>query len=167
MNGGFSQLMLPSRIRQIESVRPISPLSGASPGNNGVETSETDDIMSGPYTGMIVDVRGIRAMPCMVPRVCDENGQEIFGSAFASREFAVQYGMTGYLSDLGAATAHPRVAGRPLILKGLRIGGVEGTDIVVSNTDAARLRSAFENLAFLRQCRVLIVMDHLGAHEEG
>lgn len=167
MNGGFSQLMLPARIKQIEPVKPSSPSSNGSSGNNGTETSDTDDITVGPYTGMIVDVRGINVTPCMVPRVCDENGQEVFGSVYASREFAVQNGMAGYLSDLSAATEHPRVAGHPLILKGLRVGGTGGTDIVVSNTDAARLRSAFENLAFLRQCRVLIVMDGPDAQKEG
>jgi hypothetical protein len=57
---------------------------------------------------------------------------------------------------MDAAARHPRVADKPLVLKGLR---TSGTDIVVSNTDAARLRSAFENLAFLRQCRVVIVLD--------
>ena len=167
MNGGFSQLMLPTRIKQIEPVKPISPLSNGSSGNNGIEIPEADDIITGPYTGMIVDVRGINVVPCMVPRVCDENGKEVFGAAFASREFAVQYGMTGYLTDLSAAMKNPRVADRPLIIKGLRIGGAKGTDIVVSNTDAARLRSASENLAFLRQCRVLIVMDLPGEHKDG
>lgn len=167
MNGGFSQLILPTRIRQIEPVKPISSLPNESAGNNGTEISEAFDITPGSYTGMIVDVRGIHITPCMAPRVCDENGHEIFGSAFASREFAVQHGMTGYLSDLGVAAKHPRVADRPLILKGLRIGGPGGNDIVVSNTDAARLRSSFENLAFLRQCRVLIVMDPLDGRKEG
>ena len=116
---------------------------------------------------MIVDVRGIPITPCMAPRVCDENGKEVFGSAYASREFAVQYGMTGYLSDLDAATRNPRVADRPLIIKGLRTDVAGRTDIVVSNTDAARLRSAFENLAFLRQCRVLIVMDAQDPNKKG
>jgi hypothetical protein len=167
MNGGFSQLVLPAKIKQIEPVKPISPISEKASGNDGLAASERDTIGSGPYTGMIVDARGIGATPCMMPRVCDESGQEIFGSAFASREFAVQHGMSGYLSDLGAAGKDPRVADHPLILKGLRIGGPEGTDIIVSNTDAARLRSAFENLAFLRQCRVLIIMDLTDAQKKG
>ena len=167
MNGGFSQLTLPTRIKQIEPVKPITPAKNRSSENGETEITETTDSTPGPYTGMIVDVRGINVTPCMVPRVCDENGQEVFGSAFASREFAVQHGVTRYLSDLGAATEDPRVADRPLILKGLRIGGAGGTDIVVSNTDAARLRSASENLAFLRKCRVLIVMDRPESQKNG
>ena len=167
MNGGFSQLVLPAKVKQIEPVKPISSLPNGVPEEGGTGSPETDTIAEGPYTGMIVDVRGIDVAPCMAPRVCDESGQEIFGSAFASREFAVQHGMTGYFSDLSAATENPRVADRPLILKGLRTSGAGGTDIVVSNTDANRLRSAFENLAFLRQCRVVIVMDLPEAYKEG
>lgn len=159
MYGAFYQLVLPERIKQIESVKPISTVSDEGLEDAGGDASDTGQIVSAPYTGMIVDVRGINITPCLAPRVCDESGREVFGAAYASREYAVLHGMTGYLSDLDAATHHPRVADRPLILKGIRNGEAGETDIVVSNTDAARLRSAFENLAFLRQCRVLIVVD--------
>jgi hypothetical protein len=167
MNGGFSQLVLPKVIKQIASVRPIDGTSETPSTADADGASATSEVVSGPYTGMIVDVRGIDITPCMAPRVCDENGQEVFGPAYASREFAVQRGMTGYVSDMETAARHPRVADRPLIMKGLRTGGAGGTDIVVSNTDAARLRSAFENLAFLRQCRVVIVLDAFDASGEG
>jgi len=167
MNGGFYQLVLPKVIKQFVIVKPISAASDTSLVNETAAVSTTGDVVSGPYTGMIVDVRGIGITPCMAPRVCDENGQEVFGPAYASREFAVQHGMTGYMTDMAAATGNSRVADRPLILKGLRAGGAGGTDIIVSNTDAARLRSAFENLAFLRQCRVMIVLDAPDACGEG
>jgi hypothetical protein len=165
MSGGFSQLVLPAGIKQIESVKPTNTTSDSQSGKNGV--LDTGDVVKGPYTGMIVDARGIDIVPCMAPRVCDENGQEVFGPAYASREFAVQHGMAGYVSDMETANQHPRVADRPLILKGLRACGAGGTDIIVSNTDAARLRSAFENLAFLRQCRVMIVLDVSDTDGEG
>jgi hypothetical protein len=167
MNGGFSQLVLPEVIRQIESVKPISTSPGFGAEEDIVDVSTFTEIVTGPYTGMIVDGRGIGITPCMVPRVCDENGQEVFGPAYASREFAVQNGMIGYVSDMDAAARHPRVADRPLILKGLRTGGTGNCDVVVSNVDAARLRSAFENLALLRQCRVMIVMDMPNTSGEG
>ncbi len=167
INGGFSQLVLPEVIRQIESVKPISTSPEPQSEEDIGDISTFAEIVTGPYTGMIVDSRGIGLTPCMVPRVCDENGQEVFGPAYASREFAVQNGMIGYASDMDEAARHPRVADRPLILKGLRAGGTGGYDIIVSNVDAARLRSAFENLALLRQCRVMIVVDMPNAYGEG
>jgi hypothetical protein len=167
MDGGFSQLVLPEVIRQIESVKPISTSPDGRSGEDVVDAAAAVEIVTGPYTGMIVDGRGIGITPCMVPRVCDENGQEVFGPAYASREFAVQNGMIRYASDMDAASRHPRVADHPIILKGLRAGNTGGYDIVVSNLDAARLRSAFENLALLRQCRVMIVLDTPNNCSEG
>lgn len=164
MNGGFSQLVLPKVIKQFESVKPITDTSENS---SGSDTEGVSAMEEGPYTGMIIDVRGLDVSPCMAPRVYDENGQEVFGPAYASREFAVQKGMIGYVSDMNAATQNPRVADRPLKLRGLRTDGAGGTNIIVSNTAAARLRSASENLAFLRQCRVLIVLDVPDASGEG
>ena len=41
----------------------------------------------------IIDAKGLNAKPAMSPKVVDENGQEVYGSAYVSREFAVQQGM--------------------------------------------------------------------------
>lgn len=164
MNGGFSQLVLPKVIEQIESVKPITDTSINPLVRDTEGFSATGDVLSGPYTGMIIDARGLDVTPCMAPRVYDENGQEVFGPAYASREYAVQRGMTGYVSDMNAAIQNSRVAGHPLRLIGLRAEGTGGTNIIVSNSDAARLRSDSESLTFRRQCRVMIVLD---AHDAG
>jgi hypothetical protein len=95
----------------------------------------------------------------MVPKILDEDAREVYGSAFVSREYAVQQGMSGYSKDLAAAQSNQRVADHPLTVKGLRTGGVGHSDIIISNTDAHRLRSASENLSFMRKCRVIIVVD--------
>lgn len=165
MSGGFSQLVLPKVITQIESITPINTASDTSiPGLEGGQALDPDMSL---YTGIIIDGRGLDIIPCMAPRVFDENGQEVFGPAYASREFAVQYGVSGYVPDMDAAVQDSRVADRPLTLKGVRIGDGEGSDIIVSNADAARLRSESENLALLRQCRVMIVLDPPDVEAEG
>jgi hypothetical protein len=162
MNGGFAQLVLPKVIRQIESVKPITGTSENPSNTGGVPATG-----GGGNTGMIIDGRGLDVTPCMAPRVYDENGQEVFGPTYASREFAVQYGMSGYVSNMNAAVRHSRVADRPLTLKGLRTDGAGGVNIIVSNTDAAKLRSASENLTFRRQCRVVIVLNAPDASKDG
>ncbi len=161
--GAFLQLVLPPRVQQIESVRSVGAPVDAS---GGQDDQQVMDSSAAAYTGLVVDARGIYVSPRLVPRICDEKGQEVFGAAFASREFAVQNGMSGYLADLEGAARHSRVADHPLVVKGLRTGGEKGTAIVISNTDAARLRGGVENLSFLRRCRVLIVMDAASGGEE-
>lgn len=143
MHGGFSQLVLPKDIIQVEPVTPLVPAQNT----------------SGVLTGLVVDARGLSARPAMAPKILDEDGQEVYGSAFVSREYAVQQGMSGYGKDLASARSNQRVTDNPLTVKGLRTEGPGHSDIVISNADASKLRNASEHLSFLKKCRVMIVVD--------
>jgi hypothetical protein len=111
------------------------------------------------YTGLIIDARGTGARPAMSPKIVDEDGKEVYGSAFVSREFAIRQGIVGYAKDVNAARQNERVAANPIVVKGLKTTGAGGSDIVISNTDAEGLRDASKNLSFLEQTRVIIVVD--------
>jgi hypothetical protein len=67
--------------------------------------------------------------------------------------------MVGYTSNLGMALKNPRVMDHPMMLKGLTTKGLGHCDIIVSVSDANRLRSNFNHLSFLKKCRVMIVLD--------
>lgn len=111
------------------------------------------------YTGLIIDARGTGARPAMSPKVVDQDGKEVYGSAYVSREFAIKQGIVGYAKDLNAAKQNERVAANPIVVKGVKTTGSGGSDIVISNSDAGGLRDASKNLSFLEQTRVLIVVD--------
>jgi len=111
------------------------------------------------YTGMVVDARGIQARPAMSPRVFDEDGKEVYGSANVDREFAVQQGMSGYARDLNAAQSNQRVTANPITIKALRSSGAGRSDLIISNADAQQIRSAAENMTFMKKCRVMVVLD--------
>jgi hypothetical protein len=143
LRGGFAQLVLPGEIKPLESIRTMAPV------NNSPSV----------FTGLVVDTRGLGIQPVMAPKILDENAREVYGSAFVSREYAVQQGMSGYSKDLAAAQSNQRVADNPLTVKGLRTEGVEHSHVVISNADARRLRSASENLSFMKKCRVIIVVE--------
>lgn len=145
MFGSFSQLLLPETVMDVPAETP-----GAEPG-----AAPSSDVL----TGLVVDARGLGVRPAMAPKVLDETGQEVYGSAFVSREFAVQQGMSGYAKDLGSAKQNQRVTANPLVVKGLRVEGPGQCDIVISNTDAVRLRNSSADLSFLEKCRVMIVVD--------
>ncbi|MEI6610743.1 MAG: hypothetical protein WCO53_13495 [Deltaproteobacteria bacterium] len=111
------------------------------------------------YTGMVVDARGIQARPAMSPRVFDEDGKEVYGSANVDREYAVQQGMSGYARDLNAAQSNQRVTANPVTVKALRSSGAGRSDLIISNADALQIRSAAENMTFMKKCRVMVVLD--------
>lgn len=154
LSGGFAQFVLPKEIRQVDSITATS----------GVSQEEMPTGTKGervpPFTGLIVDAVGIDAEPALVPLIIDEAGETVYGPAFVSREFAVSRGMSGFAATLEAAKMDKRVGENPMIVKAIRIHEPTGnTDLVISNTDAARLRSSAAYLNFLKACQVSIVLD--------
>ena len=152
LNGAFTQLILPPEIRQIESIKQVLPLKNPASLQTRSRSSEI-------YTGMVVDARRIEALPVMAPRILDENLEEVFGPTYASREFAVQHGMVRYTTNVWQAKYHARVSDNPIVVKALKSIWPGRCDFIISNADADKLRSASEHLLFLRQCRVIIVLD--------
>jgi len=154
LHGGFSQLILPPEIRQIEPLKQVTPAKNPKASRKHPPFSEL-------FTGLVVDARSLRAMPVMAPRILDEDLEEVFGPAYASREFAVQWGMVSYAIDVRKAEDNPRISDNPLIVKALKTLSPANCDLIISNADAAKLRRSSEHLVFLKECRVVIVIDPL------
>ena len=154
--GGFAQLVLPEEIKHVESIKPIKPPSSSPAANSQAETQPKDPKI---FTGLIVDGRGLGITPALTFKILDEYDREVYGPAFVSREFVVQQGMGGYTRSLDAAKNLKRVMDNPLIAKGLKTANPESSEIIISDADASRLRSASEHLLFLKKCRVVVVVD--------
>jgi hypothetical protein len=151
LRGGFTQLVLPEEIRQIEGIKQIK--KGANPAGTGTNS------VSEAYTGLLVDARSIELQPALVIKILDENLEEVFGPAFVSREFVVQYGMAAYYTDIASAKSDPRIPDHPLTVKALRTDWPSRSNIVISNADAAKLKSTSQHLKFLKEARVVILLS--------
>ena len=155
--GGLAQLLLPREIVPVEAIKAAGakpPLKPHKPPGDGPAPAPPP-----PYTGLIVDARGLEVQPALAPRIFSENGNAVYDYAFVSREFAVQQGVCSYLTTPAAEAATPRVGEHPLLVLGLRTGGSDRCDLIISNTDAARIRNAAEHLSFMRQCRVVFIVE--------
>ncbi|MDO9584927.1 MAG: hypothetical protein Q7I93_00405 [Syntrophales bacterium] len=155
--GNFSQVIVPKILeRKADATPPVVAPTVAPPAAPAAPSAPP----SGPvYTGLVVDARGIQTRPAMAPKILDENGQEVYGSMNVDREYAVQQGMSGYARDLTAAQSNSRVTNNPLTVKGVKTQGPGKSDIVISNADAAAIRTVADNLTFMKKCRVMIVLD--------
>ncbi len=111
------------------------------------------------FTGLIVDARGLGVRPAMAPKILNEDGKEIYGSAWINRDWAVREGMAGYLKDPAQAQANPRVTDKPLLVKAIKPSGDARVDMVISNADAALVQGSAQNLSFLEKCKVIILVD--------
>jgi hypothetical protein len=157
MFNGFSQLILPLEITQIATIKPI--LNEKPDSVDKAENSNSQQIMAAEYTGLVVNATGLNAVPAMAPKILDERGEQVYGGAYASRNFAVQFGMCLYVKDFHEALKHERVGENPLVVHGIRTHEAGFSDIVISNTEASKIRSSSKNIAFLKKCRVVIVLD--------
>ncbi len=154
LSSGFSQYILPDKITQIESVTVVS-IKGET------KKQKSENEKHSVHTGLIVDATGINVMPSLVPTILDEDKNEIYGANFVSREFAVQTSMSEYTTDIEKAKKSPIVGKNPLIVKGLHAYGELPVDIIISNSDALKIKQASEHLIFLKKCNVVIVVNPL------
>lgn len=148
--GGFLQLVLPDEIRQ------ISKISEEKPGQ--ADQKSMTGMGNIPYTGLIIDARGLEIEPVLYPTLVSEQGHDIYTSLFISREFAVQYGVCTYVCSMEEAIQEKRIGSHPLILKGLRKSSNEHGSIVISMADTNQIEKATERHLFLKECRVIIVL---------
>lgn len=148
MFGGFLQLVLPEDIQEIIGLKIIP--RGDNPGAG---------IRHEPYTGLILDARGIDFKPTITPAVISEQGDEIYSARFISREYAVQAGVCGYSCNPDPVINSRRTGPTPLVIRGLRKGGKTNHAIVISRSDAATIERTAERHLFMRKCRVVIVLD--------
>ena len=114
---------------------------------------------AGVFTGLVIDARGLSLRPAMAPRVIDDRGEEVYGSKYVSREYAVDIGMVGYEKDINRARQNERVADNPLIVTAVESGGPNKTDVVISSVDANKIHNAAANMNFLQHCKVMFILD--------
>jgi hypothetical protein len=155
--GNLAQIIMPLAIANPPA--PPAPSAPEAPAPAAPAPAVTAPAAPIAYTGMVVDARGIQARPAMSPRVFDEDGKEVYGSANVDREYAVQQGMSGYARDLTAAQSNQRVTANPVTVKALKTSGPGKSDLIISNADAQQIRASAENMTFMKKCRVMVVLD--------
>lgn len=119
------------------------------------------DIPSPPaiYTGLIIDARGMGLRPAMLPRILVEGDlSELYGSMAVDRETALRIGFAGYAGTMEKARSiKKRIGENPLEISAK--SAFNTSDVVVSQDDARQIASAIVGNNFLKQCKVVIVLN--------
>lgn len=169
ISGALADALLPQQMGGMT----LGPVSGAVcpccgqpwpagrpvPANVNLNQPAAQTSTGGAYTGLIIDCKGLGIRPAMAPKVIDEAGQELYGSKFVSRDWAVQIGMVGYDKDVNRARSNDRVTANPLIVKAIKSAGPNKADIVVSTASATAIRNAASTQNFLDKCKVMFIVD--------
>ncbi|HEY9593380.1 MAG TPA: hypothetical protein VHE79_02825 [Spirochaetia bacterium] len=129
------------------------------------------DVTTRKYTGLLIFAQGplpeagtsrmTRARPAVFPRIWDEQMNLVLDRTMCSPESLARWGMVGYAQSLDDPAADLRVGALPLRLSARGVFGDTPTDIVISTDGARQLLALPENIAFLREGRIVIVYDSL------
>lgn len=148
MRGGLTEAVIPqSTPFNPQPVTPTAPQ--ATPAQPASQS----------WSGLLVDATGLGARPAMSPKILDPAGNEVYGSAMVSREYAIQQGMAGYAKDMDKAKENARVSSNPLVVKAVSADGKAKTNLVLDQASADAVRNAAKDQNFLEKCRVMIVLD--------
>ena len=110
---------------------------------------------TGKYTGLILDVRHLSVEQQKFFHVVDEKGTLVYGSEYADKKIQDKSGLCAYFENIVLRDDEKnRVGDNPLVVKAQRIAG-NGTDIVIPNAEAERVRS--NAIDFRKECKVILV----------
>ncbi len=112
-----------------------------------------------PYTGLVIDARGIKFKPVICPVILSEQGEEIYSPQFISRKYAVERGICSYISDTEPLTISQKAGNKPATIKALRKDSDNNRSIIISMSDADRIQKMAERHIFMKGCRVVIVVS--------
>lgn len=139
----------PEKMMPAEKPRPVKHVPPVAPPAS----------LSTRYTGLIIDATGLGASPAMLPKIVSQDGQILYGTGEIKRDYVVQMGLMGYQSTISKARAQDRVGANPLVIKAVSVSGKSKCDYVISRADAALLNAAASTAPFLKECRVVAVVD--------
>ena len=152
---------IPEALIQKELAKPVTPpavLEVKPPKPVDSPSLKKIDVHS-VYTGLIIDATGLQTKPAMSPKVYDEQQNIVYGIANVDRAFFQKYGMAGYVKNQDSAFKNDRVQGTPLFVKAIATAGKNQTDLMISSDDADALRKMEKTQSFLREARVIIIID--------
>ena len=108
----------------------------------------------GSGTGLVIDARGLKLMPALLPRVLDETGKPLYTVDSLSADARKTTGVAAYVQSLDEARKSLKAGDRPMVIKAAK---ANGADVLLPQDEAKKLVSM--NPPFLAQGKVVIVFN--------
>lgn len=121
--------------------------------------TEADFAAMGLYTGLVVDARGLGALPALLPLVFDVKGQGVYGPHMVGREAAARLGVVTYVRSEKSRAVRSRSGRSPFLTKALAVAGSGRSDLVISEEAGEIARGLFKRRSVLSRCSVVVLLD--------
>ena len=116
-------------------------------------------LSAGPYTGVIIDCRGLHYTPTFVPTFLAPDGTDIWGVTKINTLMVMEKGLIGYADSIPHAIAGTRAGAAPYLLTPLGTAGALHGDLVLSPEDITMLQSKNTVGNLLAGQSVVLVID--------
>jgi len=133
-----------------------------------VQELPIDRIASRPYSGIIIDARGVLPIqgeftsssvsPCLFPRIWDENMTLVYERNMVEPDTAKNSGIVEYMTATGPRGATERAGKDPLWIMAKKVYGVNRCDPVISYDDYLRIATVPQNRELLKNGKVVILL---------
>jgi hypothetical protein len=138
---------------------PVSEWAGKQPESEPYQPFDAAEAEE-EYTGVIVDATGLGARPAMVVQLLAGKDQRVvYGPHTADRNVAMEIGYAGYASSVDQAKSLERVGENPLVVRATGVMGDKKANLVISEDDALAVYAADMKSGFLKDCKVVYVLD--------
>lgn len=105
-------------------------------------------------TGLVIDARGLKAMPALMPRVLDDAGKPLYSIDSLSAAARKSSGVASYVQTVEEAQKSMKAGDKPLVIKATKAAGA---DIQLDLESAKKLAAL--NTGFLADGKVVIVLN--------
>ena len=105
-------------------------------------------------TGLVIDARGLKVTPSLMPRLLDEGGKPVYSIDFLSTDARKQSAVAAYVQSIDDAQKSQKAGEKPLVLKAAK---ATGADLQLGPEDAKKLAAL--NTSFLADGKVVIVLN--------
>lgn len=165
----LSPIIIPVTIPFLSGIAPT--ISGKrSEGNVLQEMAESSDVSerkAAVHSGVVIDARGYRVTPVLLPIVYDGKGVGVYGVFAAARESVIKNGMAAYVVDGSAEILRSRVGSFPLVVKPVNTQGSKRSNLILSLEDSARVRAVLKRNSVIQNCAVAILVDARSSQDDG
>jgi hypothetical protein len=116
-------------------------------------------VSAGPYSGLVLDCRGLGYTPVLTPRLIGQDGAEVWGVTGLNLALVKDKGLAAYAPTLNAALMSGRVGNVPLLVRPLGTAGPLRGDLVLRAEDITALHDAHAAESFLSTLSLVILID--------
>lgn len=140
---------------------------------------------------LIIDARGIGAMPALFPQILDESNRLVFGASMMNKENAIENGVVSYVTlnpnyaTYNSSTSYYSASDNIVFVKAItkikkkrkkrKRRAIKATksfgrlkaNIIVGNDDAAKIAAANKKSGFFKTARVIVITEGAIGGTEG